>query len=77
MIHTLKKLKMQRTLEEQRKEFTNRKLIATPLAGLVVWFIVGIAGLTLPDTTTVWVLFIGTGSISPFLSLMWITLLCQ
>jgi len=34
-----------------------------PLAGLIVWLIIGLAGLFLPDTTTVWVLFIGTGSI--------------
>ncbi len=54
---------MQRTLEEQRIEFTNRKFLATPLAGLIVWLIVGIAGLILPVTATVWVLFIGTGSI--------------
>ena len=52
-----------RTLEEQRKEFTNRKFLATPYAGLIVWLIVGIAGLIFPVKTTVWVLFIGTGSI--------------
>ncbi|MEW7293068.1 DUF7010 family protein [Aquimarina sp. 2304DJ70-9] len=52
-----------RTLEEQRDEFVNRKFLATPLAGLIVWLIVGIAGLTLPITATIWVLFIGTGSI--------------
>lgn len=54
---------MERTLDEQRIEFTNRKFLATPLAGLIVWFVIGIAGLTLPTTVTVWVLFIGTGSI--------------
>ncbi len=52
-----------RTLEEQRIEFTNRKFLATPLAGLIVWLIVGIAGIVLPIRVTVWVLFIGTGSI--------------
>jgi len=55
--------KIERTLEEQRIEFTNRKFIATPLAGLIVWLIVGIAGIVLPTRATVWVLFIGTGSI--------------
>ena len=54
---------IKRTLEEQRIEFTNRKFLATPLAGLIVWLIIGIAGLTLPVKTTIWVLFIGTGSI--------------
>ena len=52
-----------RTLEEQRSEFSKRKFLATPLAGLLVWLLVGLAGLTLPLTATVWVLFIGTGSI--------------
>jgi len=55
--------KIERTLEEQRIEFTNRKFIATPLAGLIVWLIVGIAGIILPISATVWILFIGTGSI--------------
>lgn len=53
-----------KTLEEQRTEFTNRPFLATPLAGLIVWLIVGIAGLFLPVKTTVWVLFLGTGSIA-------------
>ncbi|CAM3410447.1 DUF7010 family protein [Aequorivita lipolytica] len=52
-----------RTLEEQRIEFANRKFLATPLAGLIAWLIVGIAGLTLPIQATVWVLFIATGCI--------------
>ena len=53
-----------RTLEEQRIEFANRPFLATPIAGLVVWLIVGVAGFFLPVRTTVWVLFIGTGSIA-------------
>ncbi len=52
-----------RTLEEQRKEFANRKFLATPIAGLIAWLVVGFSGLTMPDTTTVWVLFITTGGI--------------
>ncbi|WP_460219528.1 DUF7010 family protein [Psychroserpens sp. MEBiC05023] len=52
-----------RTLEEQRFEFSNRKFLATPLAGLIVWLIIGISGIVLPPKVTVWVLFIGTGSI--------------
>lgn len=52
-----------RSLEEQRREFASRKFLATPLAGLIIWLIIGIAGLTLPDRITVWILFIGTGSI--------------
>ncbi len=52
-----------RTFEEQRIEFSNRKFLATPLAGLIVWLTIGIAGLFYPPKITVWVLFIGTGSI--------------
>lgn len=52
-----------RTLEEQRIEFTNGKFLATPLAGLIAWLIIGIAGLILPIQATVWVLFIATGCI--------------
>ncbi|MCB0744460.1 MAG: hypothetical protein KDC67_11190 [Ignavibacteriae bacterium] len=54
---------MKRTLEEQRTEFANRKFLATPLSGLIVWFVIGIAGVVLPIQYTVWILFIGTGSI--------------
>ena len=53
----------ERTLEEQRIEFINRPFLATPIAGLLVWLIVGISSLLLSVQTTVWVLFIGTGSI--------------
>lgn len=52
-----------RTLEAQRTEFKNGKFIATPLAGLIAWLLVGISALTLSVQTTVWVLFIATGSI--------------
>lgn len=52
-----------KTLEEQRNEFTNRKFLATPYAGLIVWLIIGISGLIFTVETTVWILFIGTGSI--------------
>lgn len=52
-----------RTLEEQKEEFRSRKLLATPIAGLIAWLIVGIAGSFLSVTGKVWVLFIATGSI--------------
>lgn len=54
---------MNRTLEEQRIEFTNRKFLATPLAGLIIWTIIGIGGIFLPKFYAVWTIFIGTGSI--------------
>lgn len=52
-----------RSLEEQRIEFSNKSFLATPLAGLIAWLTVGIAALLLPIKATVWVLFIATGSI--------------
>ena len=51
------------SLEQQRLEFANRKILATPLSGLIAWLLVGISGLIFPDRTTVWVLFIATGGI--------------
>lgn len=53
----------QRTLEEQKEEFKSKKLLASPIAGLIAWLIVAISGIFFPDNITVWVLFIATGSI--------------
>lgn len=52
-----------RTLEEQKEEFKQKKLLAAPIAGLIVWAIIAITGLFFPDQVTVWVLFVATGSI--------------
>ncbi len=52
-----------RSLEEQRKEFAQRRFLATPLAGMIAWTLVGLSGIFLPLKITVWVLFIATGSI--------------
>jgi hypothetical protein len=52
-----------RTLEEQKQEFKESKLIATPIAGLIAWICVFISSLFFSDFVTVWVLFIATGSI--------------
>jgi hypothetical protein len=54
---------MKRTLEEQRIEFSNQKFLATPLAGLIVWTIIGCIGIFFSDFVSVWSIFIGTGSI--------------
>ncbi len=54
---------MDRTLEEQRIEFSNRSFLATPLAGLIVWIIIGFAGIFFSNYIAVWTIFIGTGSI--------------
>lgn len=53
----------QRTLEEQKEEFKSKKLLASPIAGLIAWLIVAISGIVFPENITVWVLFIATGSI--------------
>jgi hypothetical protein len=52
-----------RTLDEQRREFASRRGIAMPLAGMVAWGVVGVAGTFLPPAPEVWVLFGATGSI--------------
>jgi len=52
-----------RSLDQQRAEFATRRYLATPLAGLIAWSIIGIAGLTLPPFPTVITLFVATGSI--------------
>ena len=51
------------SLEEQRIAFSNKKFIATPLSGLIVWTIIGFSGLFFSDFIAVWTIFIGTGSI--------------
>jgi len=63
-IDLISKQQMQKTLEEQRIEFASRPFLATPLAGLIIWLIIGLSGLFLPVKTTVWVLFLGTGGIA-------------
>jgi hypothetical protein len=54
---------MIRTLDEQRIEFANQKFLATPLAGLIVWAIIGFVGIFFSHAIAVWSIFIGTGSI--------------
>src|SRR5699024_5060554 len=44
-------------------EFKQKKLLASPIAGLIAWTIVAISALLFSDNITVWVLFIATGSI--------------
>lgn len=52
-----------RTIEQQRIEFINQKFLATPLAGLIIWTIIGLVGIFSSDFIAVWSIFIGTGSI--------------
>ncbi|NQZ75904.1 MAG: hypothetical protein HRT61_07295 [Ekhidna sp.] len=52
-----------RTLEVQRNEFSNRKFLATPLAGMIVWFAIGLISIFFSEFVTIWAIFIGTGNI--------------
>ena len=56
-------MEIKKTLEKQRLEFANRKFLATPLAGLIVWTVIGFFGIFFSDFIAVWSIFIGTGSI--------------
>lgn len=52
-----------RSLDEQREEFSRRRLIATPIAGMIAWAIVAISSLFLSPFAISMVLFAATGSI--------------
>lgn len=54
---------MSRTLDQQRIEYIKGRFLATPLAGMAVWTIIGLVGVFFSDFVAVWSIFIGTGSI--------------
>jgi hypothetical protein len=54
---------MQLTLEEQRAAFAKKRFIAMPIAGTIVWALIGIIGLTMPAEWKIWSVWIGCGSI--------------
>ena len=51
------------SLEEQRIEFSKRRLIATPIAGMIAWAVIGIGSLFLGPVAISILLFAATGSI--------------
>lgn len=51
------------SLDQQRLEFKNKTFLATPLAGLIIWTVIGLIGIFFRDFIAVWSIFIGTGSI--------------
>lgn len=53
----------ERSLEEQRRDFSAGRLLAMPLAGALAWTVIAIAGATLPMHQAAWVLYIATGTI--------------
>lgn len=54
----------ERSLELQRREFSEGRLLAMPLAGTLAWSVIAIAGATLPMHQAAWVLYIATGMIA-------------
>lgn len=56
-------MKEPRSLDVQREEFARRRLIATPIAGLIAWAIIGISSIFLSPLAISMVLFAATGSI--------------
>src|SRR2546423_846341 len=48
-------LELLRSLDEQRAEYARRRGLAMPLAGSIVWTLIGIAGAFLPPILAVWV----------------------
>jgi len=59
----LGKLGLERSLDEQRVEYIKKRFVAVPISGMLIWFLIGIAGLLLPPQQAALTLFIGTGSI--------------
>lgn len=57
-------LNVPRSLDDQRREFAQRRGLAMPLAGAVAWTIVGVAGAFLSPILEVWLLFAAVGSIA-------------
>ncbi len=51
------------TLDEQLADFQSRRFLAVPLAGTLVWSLIGIISLFATPFVAVWAIFIGTGSI--------------
>lgn len=51
------------SLDEQRRDYKNRRFLAMPLAGMLAWTGIGIAGSIFPPPQAVMALWIGTGSI--------------
>jgi hypothetical protein len=59
-----KTLNVNRSLEEQRLEYSQRRFLAMPLAGTLAWAIVGMAGIFMKPFPATITLFCATGSIA-------------
>ena len=58
---------MQETLENQRLQFVEKsgKFLAFPIAGTIVWLVVGLASLFLNSQVEIYTVLFGTGAIFP------------
>lgn len=52
-----------RSLDAQRAEYKKRRFLAMPLAGTIIWLLIGILSLYLKDYQKVLLVYIGAGSI--------------
>jgi hypothetical protein len=52
-----------RSLDVQLDEYRKRRFIAVPIAGMIMWAVIGVLCTQLSPILSVWALFIGTGSI--------------
>lgn len=51
------------TLEQERTLFKHNKFLAMPLAGTIVWALIGLSAPFVSDYVITWILYIGTGAI--------------
>lgn len=51
------------SLEQQREDFKRKRFIAMPLAGTLVWALLGISAPFVSEVTITWMLYLGTGAI--------------
>ncbi|NMH61515.1 hypothetical protein HCJ96_15905 [Alteromonas sp. MYP5] len=50
-------------LEQQRNIFKQSRLVAMPLAGTIVWAVIGMTAPFVDEVTKAWMLYLGTGAI--------------
>ncbi|MFC3093458.1 DUF7010 family protein [Alteromonas sediminis] len=54
---------MMQSLDAQRELFKQRRFLAMPLAGAVIWAIIGMVAMFASETVIIWSIWIGCGSI--------------
>ena len=56
-------LRPMHSLDQQLADFRRNRMIAMPIAGMIAWAGIGVAGALLPMRAAAWAVFIGTGMI--------------